>query len=811
VASEGPDDAIPGWAIPVLYGLVTLVLFRQFVISDAMLFGSDTLGLGYVARAFYAEMLRQGTFPLWNPRILGGTPFLESLAGGDSLYPTSLLLLFQATHRALGWKLVLHVFAAGLFMFAWVRALGVSRPAALVSGLAYLMAPFMVTLVWPGHDGKIFITALTPLLFWLAERTLTRGVIASYAALALGIGVVILSTHFQAAYFLFGALGLYYVLRCAQRWRAQRTRALVAFALFLGAALAGAGVAAVQLLPAVEYVTQLSRRTQTTTAASPEQAREYSSSWGLHPEEVGGLLVPEFVGSNVGNAAWATDTYWGRNFFKHNHEYAGLVVLIFASLAFVGGAHPGLRWFLAGLGAVAILFGLGEHTPVWGLFYDFLPGVSLFRAPSIAAFLFGFSAITLMALGLDRALSAARGPQEEWRAVVRVAWGWVALLALLALLAVSGALFRLWTALVYTDVEGAKLAAFEMAQPFIVRGLFVSTALAACVALVLWALRGGLLKSGLAVGAIGLLALLDAGRVDDPFLQTFDFHAWSAPDATTRFLMERQATEEPFRVFSMIGANGQDVKPAMHGLELAAGHHPNDLGRYRELIGMVGSGLPQRLFTSPNILPILNVRYILWPTGQIGPIEGLAIPHLEGLRRVSEVALPDGRVINAVYAFPGLARARLVGDVVVVPDTEAVATLESPDFDPTRQVVLAEAPPVRMDGSAPVGSVRWIRREVSSMELRVEVDRPALLVLAENWTPSWEARVDGEPAPVLRANYVQRAVPLAAGQHVVELRYSAAGLLPALWITLLTTVGLIAVLVLAWARRRRGAPEATGR
>ena len=90
VAHESPARAtagpgIPRWLPPVLYGVVTLFLFRSFVFSDQMLVGTDTLSLGYMARDFYANALKQGTFPLWNPIILGGTPFLESLAGGDSL------------------------------------------------------------------------------------------------------------------------------------------------------------------------------------------------------------------------------------------------------------------------------------------------------------------------------------------------------------------------------------------------------------------------------------------------------------------------------------------------------------------------------------------------------------------------------------------------------------------------------------------------------------------------------------------------------------------------------------------------------
>ena len=35
--------------------------------------------------------------------------------------------------------------------------------AALLGGTAYMLAPYFVSLVHPGHDGKIFVTALAPL------------------------------------------------------------------------------------------------------------------------------------------------------------------------------------------------------------------------------------------------------------------------------------------------------------------------------------------------------------------------------------------------------------------------------------------------------------------------------------------------------------------------------------------------------------------------------------------------------------------------------------------------------------------------
>ena len=178
-----------------------------------------------------------------------------------------------------------------------------------------------------------------------------------------------------------------------------------------------------QFLPAATYVLDHSRRTATTTQATEQEAMAYSSSWSLHPKEIVALAVPEFVGVSAANAEWARGTYWGRNGFKGNHEYVGLVVLLLAAVSFLGGARPSLRFFLAGLGLVALLFGLGSHTPVWRVFYELVPGIGLFRAPSLAIFLFGFSAMTLMAFGVERLMQLEKeGRDAQWIRPGRLLW-----------------------------------------------------------------------------------------------------------------------------------------------------------------------------------------------------------------------------------------------------------------------------------------------------------------------------------------------------------------------------------------------------
>ena len=48
----------------------------------------------------------------------------------------------------------------------------------------------------------------------------------------------------------------------------------------------------------------------------------------------------------------------------------------------------------------------------------------------------------------------------------------------------------------------------------------------------------------------------------------------------------------------------------------------------------------------------------------------------------------------------------------------------------------------------------------------------------EGYEPGWTARVDGQEAPLLRANALFRAVAVPKGAHRVEMRYRAAGAAP---------------------------------
>lgn len=759
-----PEERLPGWLAPALYAVVTLILFREFIFGLKEILGTDTIALGYFARNFYTHFLRDlGTLPVWNPLLFGGLPFVDGMHG-DIFYPVSLALTFLDPARSWGWKLVLHVFLAGCFTYLWLRGIGIRRGSALFGGLVYMLGAHLISLVYPGHDGKLFVAALTPLVFWLAERAVTRRGIPDFACFALGITLLLLTAHMQLAYFAVWGVTLYFLFRLVQLWRRERRAGTLArlVGLFAIAGLAGTAAAAVQLVPPYLYLNEWSHRVEKTVDAEAERGYEYATSWSLHPEEAAGLVVPEFAGDNITTAEGQQhNTYWGRNPFKLNAEYAGLIPLLLIPLLFFRRRDP-RAWFFAGLGVLSLLFALGATTPVFRIFYHLIPGVKLFRAPSTIVFLLGLCIATLGALGLERFLDAAGEEPESGRRVRRYLWGATGVLMLLALLASTGVLFDLWKSVFYPGILPQKEAALAANLPALRTGFGIAFLLALLVAGVWEARARGVVGRQVALAALVLLAAVDLWRVDRPFIAgTVALNAIGVDpalyqaDPTIHFLQTRRDAGEVFRVLDL-GAYGTNVL-AVHGLEQVAGHHGNEIGRYRALVG--GDNLENLAASELRLLDLVNATYLVSPQ----PVEAPGFTEVfRGSRSIvyqNENALP---------------RAFLVGATEVVPDDDAVSRILARDFDFRRIAALPEPLPQGVSIQPdPQGEVEWTARANDQMSLRVRTDRPALLLVTENFYPAWHARVDGAPAPILRADYAFRAIPIPVGEHEVTLTYQS--------------------------------------
>ena len=145
---------------------------------------------------------------------------------------------------------------------------------------------------------------------------------------------------------------------------------------------------AVQLLPSYKFTTKQSVR-----AGKERTGYEYATSWSMHPEETAGMIVPSFSGYiDAHQDGPGGNLYWGKNSFKLNTEYHGFLPIIFALTALFM-LRNRLKWYFSGIALLSLVYALGADTPVYRLFYAFVPGVKNFRAPSMIIFLFCFVSV----------------------------------------------------------------------------------------------------------------------------------------------------------------------------------------------------------------------------------------------------------------------------------------------------------------------------------------------------------------------------------------------------------------------------------
>src|SRR5204862_8231631 len=122
-------------------------------------------------------------------------------------------------------------------------------------------------------------------------------------------------------------------------------------------------------------------------------------------------------------------------------------------------------------------------------------------------------------------------------------------------------------------------------------------------------------------------------------------------------------------------------------------------------------------------------------------------------------------------AAPG--RFHVVHTVARAADEEdAFRRVTDPAFDPRATVVLeGDAVPDLTPGGGVGDEVAVVEEAPQRTRLRTRLGSAGVLVVADTHFPGGEARVDGRPSAILRANYAFRALVLAAGAHDVELAY----------------------------------------
>ena len=216
---------------------------------------------GYSFRLFGAEEFKAtGSIPQWNPFLFGGLPFIAAMHG-DIFYPTAWLRLLFPVDLAITWGMAVHFVLAGWLTYGFARALRLSWTSAVVAGVCYELSGIVASQMSPGHDGKLFVSALTPLAFWVLLRAFRDRQAWAFGAFAIVVALLVLG-HYQMCYFLLIALGLWCLyLAFLDPDRPQGRNPWIPLGLTAIAVVVGIGITALQVLPFLEYVKYSPRAT----------------------------------------------------------------------------------------------------------------------------------------------------------------------------------------------------------------------------------------------------------------------------------------------------------------------------------------------------------------------------------------------------------------------------------------------------------------------------------------------------------------------------------------------------------------------
>jgi hypothetical protein len=742
--ADGPQNLVePEWPKALALGIFVAAALTLCwpMLEGRFLLGDDQYVAGYSFRLYGAQMFREtGSIPQWNPYLFGGLPFIAAMHG-DIFYPTAWLRWVLPVDTAMNLGFALHLVLAGFAMYLLLRALGTSWGAGIVGGLAYELTGIVASLVKPGHDGKLFVSALAPLAFLALIRAIRDRNPGGYALLALVVGLGLLSPHYQMTYYLLVATGFWALhLAFFAPERPPRRPGVVLVALALGAVLIGLMLSAIQALPFLAYIPFSPRG-----AGGGSGGWEYAVSYSLPPEELFTTVLPQFNG--------ILEHYWGRNFFKLHTEYLGAAVVGLAVLGLGDRSRTRLVRPLAVIAVLFLLVALGGHTPFYTLWYEVMPMMKKVRAPGMAFYLVALPVALWAGFGADRLLR-----REATLKALAIPVAVVGAIALLGTVSVLGSVATLFA----SEEQAPRLAANLPELRLGALRLLVFTALAGAA---FWAVATGKLRGLAAAGALATIVVADLWSVDRQF---FDYK----PPASELFaddLITKRLKQEP-KPFRVLDAGVYQGSVLMaYSVPTVLGYHGNEVRFYDDLLG--GKNVWRNL-GNPNLHDLLAVRFLLLPDTQSVP----------GFHRVLGPTPTAHGAVGVLYQRDTVAPyARVLPAAAKLPEDQVVSTVTDPRFPVGGVVVFPESAsvsPAQIRGGRP--DTTALRASVTGWKpgsMRIAVagtdTTTRYLLVSETWYKDWRARVDGRPAPVLRGDHALLTVPLPPGAREVALDFES--------------------------------------
>jgi hypothetical protein len=747
-----------------------------------------------------------GIEPLWSNAMFGGMPVYTSYLIGVKNYVVNIQ---QAVSKVIPQPAFLFFFAM-LGFFVLTCSLKIDKWIGAIGAVAYAFATYNMGLIASGHITKMFSIADMPgvlagfIMIYNGRR------LSGAAIMALFFSLMITWAHYQMVYYTGIMLLIAGVGIAINEIKNGRIKNL----------LIGTGVAALvgvlsigPSLPSVMTTKEYTQYTMRGGASELKQLKsgetktnggldkEYAYRWSNDIGETFCLIVPQLYGGGGGQSlgtnskfyetltsvgmpedyaaqyAEQAPTYWGTQPFLAGPVYFGAIICFLFVLGLIIVRSPHKWWILATC-IITILMSLGRHLPSLNYFlFDHLPMYNKFRVPSMILVIPQLLFPMLGIWALNDIFTNKINGEELWK---KLKLATTTTAGLCVVLAIGSQMFLDFKA------SGLNLSDQQLAEQFtknaggnaeigqkIVKALvedrssmamnsaLMSAFFILAAAGLLWGYNKNKLKKEMAIGGLALLIALDLLPTarkylnDSNFIDEADYEAQFNPRPVD---VEILKDKDPYyRVLDLSRNTYNDALQSYHHKTIG-GYSAAKMESYQDLIDVHMSSS----FNS-EVLNMLNTKYIIFNGGPNGqPVFQPNIATCGNAWFVSQIKY----VNNADEEMKSM-NAPSLGDTVQMPD--AWKATQTAIIRNTFEKELGNTISFIKDSAATVKLDKYGLNEISFVSSN---NQEGLAVFSDiYYDKGWKAYVDGKETPIVKANYILRALKLPAGKHKIEFKF----------------------------------------
>jgi len=756
--------------------LVTILFFRPVFFENKSLGQHDIQQWSGSSKELRDYRDKTGEEGLWAGTMFSGMPaYLVNIKWSDGIVlGMKKVLTFFLPHP------VSHIFLAFICYYILLLSFRVRPWLAIAGALAFGLSSYVIIGLSAGHNARIGAIAYMPLVFAGIHLAFSGKRILGFGVTAVGMALHLRENHLQITYYLVLIVAGYGLMQLILAIRAKQLSEFFKTLLILvPAVLIAVGTFFGQFWAISEYTRYSIRGPSEIAIKSTDVAalsKDYAFAYKYGVWEPMTLFLPNFYGGSsreyfvqdqnsesykalvqsgdnetANQLANYTSAYWGPQDFTVGPYYAGVLVCFLFVLGIVF-ADKKYVWWLVPLSALSLMLSWGDSFSTFNYFmFDYFPGYNKFRSVNFALVIILFAMPLLGLIGLEKLLTEGWNKQNQ----KKLLWPVSITIGLCLLLILVGGMGDFLKAGEEQLPAWFKVALKKDRLALLRSDAWRSIGLLVVFAFGIFALLKNLLKPTLIYAILIVLIWADLALVNsryftkDNYVRKRDNNAQVATAADEAILKDKSY----YRVYNLQGAMAEARTSYFH--HSLGGYHGAKLRRYQDLYDSAvakttqqifedfQTGMPQ--FEKYQVMNMLNAKYFVHGADPEFMIQN---PAANG---------PAWFVKEILNANSPTEELRLTGLI----NTKEVAVL-----DASLKIEYGQS---TIDSMA---TISLVEQTPPYLKYESQATLNSVVVFSEIYYPKgWHAFIDGKEVPILRANYVLRALEVPAGKHTIEFKF----------------------------------------